>query len=289
MTASTGAAAQASVFISYTHESEEHRERVLALSDRLRAEGVTCEIDRFYESNPPVNGWAAWMEQQVEEAEFVLMVCTPTYLQRFKQGVSPDSGRGVQWEGAAITLKLYEAAGRNTKFIPIGFASLAANRVNIPLMLQGTNYYDVSTEDGYDRLYRHVTHQPEVVAGPVGQRRVMSVRQPATGTGKGSVGDGASATMSVPAIPAPDATRISPLSSLSPAQIRKLLTERATLVQIGEVWFDLFGTTMTDSLPGKSKPECVIELITRAAQRSKTQALLDAIAEVPDILSSPFP
>ena len=34
------------VFISYSHDSEDHKDRVHALADRLRADGVTVIIDR---------------------------------------------------------------------------------------------------------------------------------------------------------------------------------------------------------------------------------------------------
>jgi hypothetical protein len=34
------------VFISYSHDSPEHADRVLALADRLRAEGIDCHLDR---------------------------------------------------------------------------------------------------------------------------------------------------------------------------------------------------------------------------------------------------
>jgi hypothetical protein len=33
------------VFISYSHDSPEHRDRVLVLSKRLQEEGVDCTID----------------------------------------------------------------------------------------------------------------------------------------------------------------------------------------------------------------------------------------------------
>jgi hypothetical protein len=33
------------VFISYSHDSEAHRERVLALSERLRADGIDADLD----------------------------------------------------------------------------------------------------------------------------------------------------------------------------------------------------------------------------------------------------
>jgi hypothetical protein len=40
------------VFISYSHDSPEHADRVLALADRLRAEGIDCHLDQ-YETSPP--------------------------------------------------------------------------------------------------------------------------------------------------------------------------------------------------------------------------------------------
>lgn len=33
------------VFISYSHDTVEHQERVLGLADRLRADGIDAEID----------------------------------------------------------------------------------------------------------------------------------------------------------------------------------------------------------------------------------------------------
>jgi len=41
-----------SVFISYSHDSPAHRDSVVALSDRLRADGVECRIDQYEESPP---------------------------------------------------------------------------------------------------------------------------------------------------------------------------------------------------------------------------------------------
>ena len=52
----------ANVFISYTHDSASHKDQVLALSDRLRADGV----DQYEQS--PAQGWPNWMVQQVQGA-----------------------------------------------------------------------------------------------------------------------------------------------------------------------------------------------------------------------------
>jgi len=40
------------VFISYSHDSEPHRERVLALSERLRRDGVETILDRYVQGSP---------------------------------------------------------------------------------------------------------------------------------------------------------------------------------------------------------------------------------------------
>ena len=65
------------VFISYSHDSQEHADRVLALSDHLRAGGIDCILDQYADSPP--EGFPRWMDRQIRAADFVLMVCTPTY------------------------------------------------------------------------------------------------------------------------------------------------------------------------------------------------------------------
>ncbi|MEZ5480321.1 MAG: toll/interleukin-1 receptor domain-containing protein [Thiolinea sp.] len=62
------------VFISYSHDSDAHKARVLDLSNRLRKDGIDCWIDQ-YEPAPP-EGWPRKMDQGIREADFVLMVCT---------------------------------------------------------------------------------------------------------------------------------------------------------------------------------------------------------------------
>ena len=121
------------VFISYSHDSTEHMDRVLALSNRLRQEGVDCHIDQ-YEQSPP-EGWPQWCDRQVEKSDFVLVACTETYLRRFKGEEAPGFGLGATWEGHIITQELYNAQGKNTKFIPIIFS--AQDTAYIPVILQG--------------------------------------------------------------------------------------------------------------------------------------------------------
>ena len=51
------------VFISYSRESQEHGERMLALADRLNADGIDCMLDQYIDSPP--EGWQTWMDRQI--------------------------------------------------------------------------------------------------------------------------------------------------------------------------------------------------------------------------------
>lgn len=160
------------VLISYSHDSPEHLARVLALSDQLRAEGVDSQVDQ-YETSPP-EGWPRWTWNQVEWADFVLVLCTATYHRRFRGLEEKGKGHGVNWEGIVITQDLYDAAARNTKFIPVVFSDEEA--AHIPVILRGSTFYVVSTEEGYEALYRRLTNQPRTQKPGLGKRRPLPQR-----------------------------------------------------------------------------------------------------------------
>jgi hypothetical protein len=150
-------------FISYSHDSAAHLDRVWDLCERLRKDGIDCRIDQHVFSPP--EGWPRWCRNQVQESQFVLVVCTETYRRRYEGKAPAGEGRGAKWEGFIITLELYEAEGRNTKFIPVVFSPEDAER--IPLELRGAARYDLSDPDGYDNLFRHLTNQPAHKKSPV--------------------------------------------------------------------------------------------------------------------------
>jgi hypothetical protein len=65
-------------FISYSHDTDEHKLRVLTLANRLRADGIDVHIDQ-YEDSPP-EGWPRWMEAWIRKAQYVLVLCTETFM-----------------------------------------------------------------------------------------------------------------------------------------------------------------------------------------------------------------
>lgn len=153
------------VFISYSHDSPEHREKVLALSERLREDGIETLLDQ-YMNGCPQEGWPRWMLNQLDNANFVLVVCTETYYRRFRGHEKPDKGKGADWEGALITQEIYDSRSQTLKFVPI-FMSEAFEDW-IPEPLRSRSYYALTNEVSYDNLYDFILQQSGVEPGKVG-------------------------------------------------------------------------------------------------------------------------
>lgn len=95
-------ASPARVFISYSHDSPEHCDQVLALAQQLRRDGIDAWVDQFEES--PGQGWPLWCVRQILDARYVLLICTELYRKRFLGLEEFGKGRGVKWE-AKVVLK----------------------------------------------------------------------------------------------------------------------------------------------------------------------------------------
>jgi hypothetical protein len=107
------------VFISYAHESEALRASVKDLADWLGERGCTVVTDHRFINRPPAEGWQIWMLKCIDEAQSVLVVCTPKLKARYEKAAPPDEGFGATYEGAIVTQHIYDRAMRNTKFFPI--------------------------------------------------------------------------------------------------------------------------------------------------------------------------
>lgn len=161
------------VFISYSHDSPEHKDRVLALSNRLRADGVDATIDQ-YEVSPP-EGWPVWMERQVRESDFVLIICTETYLKRAERREDPGKGHGAIWESVLTYQQIYDAGSKNEKFIPVLLEG--SDRCHIPVPLRSATSYDCSTDDGYWELYARLTDQHGKTKPQLGKLKSLPARE----------------------------------------------------------------------------------------------------------------
>ena len=89
------------VFISYSHDSPEHADRVLAFANQLRADGVEAILDQFEEFGPP-EGCPRWTKRHLREDDFVVMVCTERDYAQVLGLEKPGTGQAVRWEGSLI-------------------------------------------------------------------------------------------------------------------------------------------------------------------------------------------
>lgn len=162
------------VFLSYSHDSPEHKARVLALATRLVTEGVDARLDQWVID--PEGGWPLWTERQITDADFVLLVCTDIYRKRVERQDEVEGGAGAFWEANIIRKRLYDGKGVNGRFIPIFYG--ASGYTAIPEMLEGSSYYQIDTPDGYIALYRRLTNQPELERPALGGLVVLPRKDP---------------------------------------------------------------------------------------------------------------
>ena len=162
-------------FVSYSHESTEHTNRVLSLADALREHGIESILDQYHE---PAEGWPLWMLRHLVRADFILIVCTAVYHRRLLGTESPGKGLGVRWEGHLVVQMLYDSGVNTSRFLPVllpGHDSSA-----IPILLRGTSDYRVAvpdlSDDGFERLVRRITEQPSISAPTVADEPVLPSR-----------------------------------------------------------------------------------------------------------------
>jgi hypothetical protein len=142
---------QPRVFISYTHDGAEHSRRILRLAERLRGDGHDARIDQFVNATPE-GGWPAWMEREIDEADFVLVVCTPNYHERYRQEGDHSVGLGGRWESSLIRNSLYGDERELARFIPILTKQSAPD--DIPLRLRYSATFH--RLDDYDEIVEHI-------------------------------------------------------------------------------------------------------------------------------------
>jgi SEFIR domain/NACHT domain len=151
------------VFISYTHDSPEHDQRILEFSKTLRTKGIDAQIDQYQQN--PEGGWPTWMSKQLQQADFIIMVFTQTYKRRFDNAEEPGKGLGGVWEGAVIIKNdLYARHGWDKKFIPVIFDP--SDQQFIPLEFQAPTRYELPRD--LERLVDYVRGHNPNAAPPLG-------------------------------------------------------------------------------------------------------------------------
>jgi tetratricopeptide (TPR) repeat protein len=162
------------VFISYSHDSPEHEDRVLDLAKRLvEKDGIDVSLDRFV--NPPPASWPKWMNAEMKAADFILVVCSATYLAKVESKVKPGEGKGVKWESLLSYQQIYDNDSDSSRFIPVLLEG--GKYEHIPDPLRGSSHYRPEDDAEYEKLIRHITNQPETPKPKSGPLRKLPPKQ----------------------------------------------------------------------------------------------------------------
>jgi hypothetical protein len=141
------------VFISYSHDTLEHKKWVLELAIRLRTNGIDAILDQW--ELTAGSDIPHYMENNLATADYTIMVCTSNYVQKANQGTG-----GVGYEKMIITSSLMKSINE-TKIIPIVRQS---GQKTVPTFLTSKMYIDFSNSDefelAYDNLIRAIHKSP---------------------------------------------------------------------------------------------------------------------------------
>lgn len=151
------------VFVSYSHDSEEHKNWVLQLATRLRSNGVDVILDCW--NTKLGSDLAFFMEQGLSKSQRVICVCSNDYLTKSNSGKG-----GAGYEKQIMTAELI--IDQNTDWIIPLIVNNPSER-KTPIFL-GTRKY-ISFEDPklyeskYEELLRDILEIPVLPIPPIGK------------------------------------------------------------------------------------------------------------------------
>jgi TIR domain len=141
------------VFISYSHDSEAHKDWVRGLAEFLMKNGIEIVFDQWdVRLGDDLPGF---MEKGIRDTDRVLVICTDAYIQKANSG----SG-GVGYEKTIVTTEIM--SGNRRKFIPVIRAVAGDNKM--PTFFGAALYLDLSDgKDGHEprhQLIREIYDVP---------------------------------------------------------------------------------------------------------------------------------
>lgn len=128
------------VFVSYSHDSQEHKQWVLGFAEQLRRNYIDVILDQWdLRLGMPMH---QFMEQSIVSSAYTLMVCTPSYALKANQRTG-----GVGYETAIISPEIAEqhSTGRFICLLRDGTFGDA-----IPIYAKGRFHLDFRSDEEFD-------------------------------------------------------------------------------------------------------------------------------------------
>ena len=151
------------VFISYSHDSPEHKRWVSELAARLRYNGIDAILDQW--DLGPGDDITLFMETGLRDSDRVLVICTDTYVSKANTGEG-----GVGYERQIVTAQLIQNLGTN-KFIPV--ICQASGEEKTPTFLATRMYIDLRDQSQFETEFNKLLHElhevPIIQKPPLGK------------------------------------------------------------------------------------------------------------------------
>lgn len=151
------------VFISYSHDSDAHKDWVRSLATSLMDNGVEVTLDQW--DLDLGEDLSLFMQNGISSSDRVLMICSDTYVTKAEAGQG-----GVGFERLIVTQEVI-ASIETKKFIPVARGNVASPRT--PNFLGPRLYADFNSDGDYDlrlnevlREIHGVPRSPKPVLGP---------------------------------------------------------------------------------------------------------------------------
>jgi hypothetical protein len=109
------------IFISYSWDSDEHKNKVEEYANKLRDDEKLEIICDCYNRSTPTRGLKRWMKTQVKSSDLIIIICTKRYFELFNNDTEPTEGRGVKWESKFISSEIYNYEKDISLFFPVVF------------------------------------------------------------------------------------------------------------------------------------------------------------------------
>lgn len=173
------------VFISYSHDSAEHKKWVLDFATTLRNRGVDTVLDQW--DLKPGDDLPHFMETQLASSKYVLMICSNRYVEKANAGEG-----GVGYEKMIMTSNLLSKID-NSKVIPV-IRQLAGTH-NVPTFLSTKLFVNFSNDSelefSFDEVLRHLLDAPLFEKPEIG----VNPFQPMENSGPDRTADGVKVIM----------------------------------------------------------------------------------------------
>lgn len=186
------------VFISYSHDSADHKMWVAGLATDLRRNGIDAILDQWgLRLGVDLTNF---IERGIGDSNRVCMICTPEYARKANAG----SG-GVGYEKMIITGELYDNLG-SAKFIPAIISG--TDDEALPSFLKSKFYVDFRDSGKYQEKLKEILRElhdvPENIKPPLGSNPFLSEDKAL------SESDLLPPSLITKPIPIPDSTDLSP-------------------------------------------------------------------------------